>query len=165
MGRGRDTHMTRTVRAGTYTVCLDTQKADEDTYPNWLTICVSRDATGTYWLKRLTNCNGNGQTWKTVGRIGETQLTWASQDVTFLGLSVATILARKWNVPFKRAVGVTFPKARIWNVSRMKTRKTAAPSLLRSDVRDKNKNNMREHVANLDMNALGARITTRNWKR
>ena len=65
---------------------------------------------------------------------------------------VGTILARKWNVNWSGAVSVTFPNARIWNVSRMKGNKTAAPSLMRP-VRDKNVNNMRRKVETIDMAA------------
>ena len=135
------------IRAGTYTVCIDTNKANEDTYMNWITFRFIRVAKGNYNMERKTNNEGNGQTWAPCGTIRGTQLTLFSGEPWLLSACV-TIMGRKWhlNNPYELRLG--FPHSRIWNV---RGRKSAAPSLLRVTVRDKNKNNMREHVRRMDI--------------
>jgi len=147
------------IRSGTYTVCLDTSKANEDSYCNWVTVKVLRDAKGTYRLLRLSNAAGNGQTWDAFGSVVNGRLALVGAP-TFMLRGVATVMARNWNLTTNRLLPVNFPKARIWNTSRTKGRKTAAPSLLRDHVRDKNKNNMREHVKGID---LATAMAARNW--
>lgn len=136
--------MTRIV-AGTYTVCMDTNKTDEDSYANWLTVKLVRNANGDYHVFRLTNRDGNGQAYNRVGRIVDGALWIQGLDVTTV--CCASILARKWDLTYNRITRVKFPNSRVF---RPRTRKTSAPSLLR-DTRDKNRNNMREHVGRIDM--------------
>ena len=143
------------IRAGTYTVCIDTSKANEDTYMNWITFRFIRVSKGNYNVERKTNANGNGQIWVECGTISGTQLTLSCNPPWLLAACV-TVMSRKWQLNNPYELRLFFPKARIWNV---RGTKSAAPSLLRVIVRDKNINNMRNHVRRMD---IATQIRIRN---
>lgn len=135
------------IRAGTYTVCIDTNKANEDTYMNWITFRFTRVSRGNYNVERKSNIGGNGQTWLACGTIHGTQLTLLFNPHWLLAACV-TVMSRKWDLDNPYELRLGFPNSRIWNVRR---RKSAAPSLLRVVVRDKNVNRMRNHVRQMDI--------------
>lgn len=147
------------IRAGTYTVCLDTNKANEDTYMNWITFNLKRIHKGVYAVGRKSNRDGNGQTWVHCGTIADGEL-FMFPIRHWLLRACATILARKFNLKYAASVAYTFPNKRIWLI---RGTKTAAPSLLRGIVRDKNVNNMRRHVASIDIQAAGAKILVERY--
>lgn len=123
----------KALRAGRYTVCLDTNKTSEDTYMNWIQFCLTRVSKGMYLVTRKSNLNGNGQCWERAGAIAYGILSLAGRD----GLTVAcgTELARYFGLAYADSTRLRFPNARVF---RPKGRKGAAPSLLRPNVRDKN---------------------------
>ncbi len=150
-----ETQKKRKLRAGTYTVCLDTQKADPDTYMNWVTFRLTRLGRNHYNVTRKSNVGGNGQTWDECGTIQsgcfyllriETQMermVVLGDATDSLSVMAGTVLARYFGLYYNRSVCVSFPKARVF---RPVGRKTAAPSLLRANVRDKNVDQMRANV-------------------
>lgn len=135
------------LRAGRWTVCLDTQKTSDETYPNWIQFRLIRH-NGTFWsyrLERKSNMEGNGQCWVFVGYVRRTnELRLIGRDS--LTRMCATVLARKFGLTYNRAISVTFPNAKVFNP---RGRKGAAPSLMGRN-RNKNRNLMREHVASID---------------
>ena len=152
------TQMTETaLRAGTYTVCLDTEKASDDTYMNWDTFRLRRMSRGRYMVDRLTNRDGNGQEWNVFGDIAEGRLM-VGRNWNAVTTACATLLARKFGLRFTGGTVALFPVARIWGGSGTRVmdaagtqvgRKTAAPTLLGRN-RNKNRNMERERVAALD---------------
>ena len=151
------TQMTPTaLRAGTYTVCLDTQKAQDDTYMNWITVRLTRVGAGHYTLERKSNASGNGQIWVQEGSIRDGELYFWGDQLDFVNICCGTILARHFGLRYATSTSLLFPNARVWRpTSKGATqvgRKTAAPTLL-GRGRDKNRNMERERVAALDFAA------------
>lgn len=154
----------KALRAGTYTVCVSTEERHcrDDTYMNWITFRLIRVSKGHYVVERLSNANGNGQTWEHAGRIkryaNETRFALRGTDP--LTVACGTLLARHFGLSYANATVARFPKARIWSGNKtsvlqtgtQKGRKTAAPTLLGRN-RDKNRNRMRERIQALDLHA------------
>jgi len=145
----------KTVRAGTYTVCLDTNKADMDTYMNWTTFRLIRVRKGYYAVERKSNAAGNGQCWDASGSIDGTDIRITGLDP--LTVMAGTVLARYFGLCYANEVKVGFRFARVF---RPRGRKTAAPSLLRVNVRDKNVKAKRWNA--MDVHAAHATQAARN---
>jgi hypothetical protein len=150
-------HKPKRLTAGVITVCLDTSKANDESYPNWVTYRLDR-APGSavvYKVWKLSNASGNGQTWQHIGfiRAGELELfsTGLNNPVA---IGCATQLARYFGFAFSHTVGALFPRARVF---RPRGRKTAAPSLL-GPVRDKNRNRAHETAKAITVAEMRARL-------
>ena len=136
---------TKRIRAGRFTVCLDTNKASDETYMNWIQFRLIRLSRGTYNVQRKSNAEGNGQIWTDAGYVTAGNLRLNGRE----GITVAcgTILARYFGLEYGQATTLRFPYARVFNP---RGRKGAAPSLLR-ETRDKNRNMAREKANAIDI--------------
>ena len=160
-----ETQKTRKLRAGRYTVCLDTNKTSDETYMNWITFRLTRLSRDRYAVERKSNASGNGQTWEPCGEIdkgclflmrltgfgpnGRPAYRHATDTMT---VACGTLLARYFGLRYASGTNVLFPNSRVF---RPTGRKTAAPSLLRNS-RDKNRNMAREKANAIDIAAAMA---------
>jgi hypothetical protein len=144
------------LRSGVFTVILDKRphKCNANTYQNWVTFKVTRVDKGFYHVERLTNNEGNGQCYAILGHIVGDSLRLAPNANDSLTVMAATVLARHFRLEYANELSVKFPNAVIKNP---RGNRTAGPTLLRpKSARDKNENNMRKHVASIDIAAAMA---------
>lgn len=139
--------------AGRYTVCTDTNTADDTTYQNWRTFKLTRSGKGTYDMTVLSNKEGNGQTWDAIGTIENNRLMvtdYAAHATPFsfdsLLLTCVSLFGSLKCADSNVKVPGTFPGARVWKIKKG-SKTTAAPSLLRpTEVRDRNLNMARTNA-------------------
>ena len=128
----------------TDTYCRNPDKANADSYANW--VVIGTDANGLLWER--TNNAGNGQTWKPFGsyKVANGNATFDFNEPTEINARIITTIHKRLGTVDSNAGGYgnAYCKATLLlpTVNKATGRKlTAAPSILNgAPTRDKNRN-------------------------